>query len=246
MRVVSAVPLHGVGDGVTNVTFLSLASGLVEENVGLSDDLVGEVGEGNSPFGDLGLELRVDGGSVDHVDRTTGVLDDTALFVEADVKSAKVLAPPVCGDNEDLFTVQVLLDRGVGTLGPSEVSEGGVGVAADDEVETLGALGEFLVLIITDVGHGDDVLGQLLLLDVVDGFLNGIGDVEEVGSGAGLGDRRGGLSGNTDDSEVVLVEDLVWLDVLHEVGIVALDVGTDGREGQILQLGSKAELDEIR
>ena len=246
MGVVSTVPLHGIGDGVTDVAFLSLASGLVEENVGLSDNLIGEVREGNSPFGNLSLKFRVDGGSVDHMDRTTGVFDDTALVVEANVESAKVFAPPVGCDYEDFFTFQVLLDRGVWALSAGEVPEGCVGMTANDEVETLGALSEFLVLVVTDVGHGDDALCQLLLLDVIDGFLNGIGDVEEVGSRAGFGDRRSGLGGNTDNGEVVLLEDLVWLDVFHEIGVVALDVGADGREGQILQLVSQVELGEIR
>jgi hypothetical protein len=69
----------------------------------------------NSPLADLSLELRVDGGSIGHVDRGTGVLDDAALVVEANVGSAEVFTPPVCGDNEDLLAFQVLLDRGVGT-----------------------------------------------------------------------------------------------------------------------------------
>ena len=54
----STVPLHRVGDGIANVVFTLLAGGLV------------------SPFADLSLELRVDSGSVGHMDRSTGELEN--------------------------------------------------------------------------------------------------------------------------------------------------------------------------
>ena len=230
----STVPLHGVGDDIADVTFASLAFGLVEKSVGLSDNLFGELDEGKSPLADLSLEFRVDSGGVGHMDRGTGILDNTALVVEADVKSTEVFTPPVGGDNKDFLTIQVLLNRGVGAQSAGEVSKGGVGVATDDEVEALGVLGEFLVLVVTDVGHGHDTFGKLLLLDVVDGVLHSLGDVEELGSGARAGDPGGSLGGNADNGKVVLLEDLVGLDVLHELGVVALDICTDSWEGQVL------------
>ena len=232
----STVPLHGIGDGVTDVAFALLASGLVEKNVGLPDNLVGELDERNSPLANLSLELLVDCGGVGHVDRSASVLHNAALLVEADIESTEVLTPPVGGDNEDLLVIQVLFDSGVGTLRAGEISERSVGMTTDNEVETLGVLSEFLVLLITDVGHGDDPLGQLPFPNEVNGFLGSLGDVEEFGSGAGAGDSGGSLCGNADDGKVVLLEDLVGLDVLHEVGVVALDVGANGREGQVVQL----------
>jgi hypothetical protein len=113
--VCSTIPLNGVRDDVTEVAFASLAGAFVEKDVGPSDDLFGELDEGKSPLADLSLELRVDGGGIGHVDRGTGVLDDAALVVEANVESAELFTPPVCGDDEDLLAFQVLLDRGVGT-----------------------------------------------------------------------------------------------------------------------------------
>ena len=235
----STIPLHGVGDGITEVAFAKLAIGFVEENIGLSNNLIGKFAKGNGPFEDLGLELRVDGSGVVHVDRATGILDDSALVVEANVESTKVFTPPVGSDNEDLLAIQVLLNRGVGTQSTSEVSEGSVGVTADDEVETPGVLGKFLVPVVTNVGHGNDALGQLPLHDVIDGFLHSLGDVEELSSGAGAGDSGSSLGGDTDNCKVVLLEDLVGLDVLHELGIVALDIGANSWEGQVFQLESQ-------
>ena len=235
----STIPLHGIRDGITDIAFALLASGLVEKNVGLSDDLFGELDKGKGPFADLSLEFRVSGGGVDHVDRSAGVLDDTALLVETDVKSTEVFTPPVCGDNEDLFTLQVLFDSGVGTLSTSEISERGMGVTINDEVETLGVPGEFSIFIITNVSHGNDALGQLPLLNEVDGLLHSLGDVEEFGSGTRVRGRRNGLGGDTDNGKVVLLEDLVGLDILHEVGVVALDVCTNGGECQVFQLKSR-------
>ena len=241
----STVPLHGVGDGITNVAFTLLASGLIEENVRLSDNLLGELEERSSPFADLSLEFRVDSGSVDHVDRSTGELDDTTLLIKADVKSTEVFTPPIGGDNKDLLAIQVLFNCGVGTLSTGEVSEGGVGVTANDEIETLGVLGEFLVLFITDVGHCNDARGQLLLPDKVDGFLYSRSDIEELGSRIWVGDSGSGLSGETNNGKVVLLENLVGLDELHEIGVVALDVGANSREGQVFQLKPRIELDGV-
>ena len=232
----STVPLHGVGDGVTDVAFTLLASGLVEENAGLSDNLFGELEERNSPFADLSLELRVDGGSVDHMDRSTSELDDTTLLVEADVESTEIFTPPIGGDNENLFAIQVLFDSGIGTLGASEVSEGGVGVTTDDEIEALGVLSEFLVLVVTNVGHCDDAFGQFPLPDKVDGFLHSLSDVEKFGSRTWAGDSWSGLGSDTDNGKVVFLENLVGLDVFREIGVVAPDVGTNSREGQVFQL----------
>ena len=155
----STVPLDSIGDGITNVAFTFLASGFVKKYVGLPDNLVGEGGEGNSPLADLILELCVDGRGIGDVDRTAAVFDDTALVVEANVESTEVFTPPICGDDKDLLAIQVLLNRGVGTQSASEVAKGCVGVTADDEVEALGVLGKFLILVVADVGHGDDALG---------------------------------------------------------------------------------------
>ena len=239
----STVPLHGVGDDITDVTFTLLASGFVEENVGLSDNLLGELEERSSPFADLSLELCVDDGGVDHMDRSASELDDTTLHVEADVESTEVFTPPVGGDNEDLLAIQVLFDSGVGALSAGEVPEGGVGVTADDEIETLGVLGEFHILVVTDVGHCDDALGQLLLPDKVDSFLHCLSYIEKLGSGAWAGNSGSGLSGDADNGKVVLLEDLVRLDVLHKIGIVTLDVGANSREGEVFQLKSRVGLD---
>ena len=242
----STVPLHGIGDGITNVAFALLADGLVEENVGLPDNLLRELKERSSPLAELSLELRVDGGGIGHMDRSTDELDNTALVIEADVESTEVFTPPVGGDNKDLLAIQVFFDSGVGTLSASEVPKGSVRVTADDEVETLGVLGEFHVLLVTDVGHGNNAFGQLLLPDKVDGLLHGLSDVEKLGSGAGARDPGSSLGEDTDNGKIVLVEDFVGLDVFHEIGVVTLDIGTNSREGQVLQLKSQVESDEIQ
>jgi len=241
----STVPLHGVGDGIANVAFTLLASGLVEENVCIPDNLLGELEERSSPFVDLGLELRVDGGGVDHVDRSTSELDNMALLIEADVESTKVFTPPIGSDNKDLLAIQVLFNCGVGTLSAGEVSEGGVRVTTDDEIQTLGVLGEFLVLFITDMCHCNDARSQLLLPDKVDGFLHSRSDIEELGSRARAGDSGSGLSGDTDNSKVILLENLVGLNEFHEICVVALYVGANSREGQVFQLKPRVELDGV-
>ena len=235
----STVPLHGIGDGVTEVAFALLASRSVEKNLGPSDNLPSEFGEGNRPLPDLSLEFLVDGGGVDHMDRSASELDDAAITVKAHVESTEVFAPPVSSDNENLLAVQVLLDSRVGTLSTSEVSEGSVRVAADDEVKTLCVLSKPPVLLVADVGHGDNALGQLLIPNEVDCLLHGLGDVEDLGSGANAGDPRSSLCEGTNNGKVILFEDLVGLDVLHEVGVVALDVGANNWEGQIVQLEAR-------
>ena len=118
-------------------------------------------------------------------------------------------------------------------------------MTTNDEVETLGAPGKCPVLFVTDVGHGDNPLGQPPLPDEVNGFLDGLGDVEEIGSGARAGDSGSGLRGDTDNCKVILLEDLVGLDVLHEIGVVALYVGANGWEGQVFQLELQVQSDEI-
>jgi hypothetical protein len=120
-----------------------------------------------------------------------------------------------------------------------------VGVTTDDEAGTFGVLGKLPVFIIADVGHGNDTLGQPLLPDVVDSFLYGLRNVEKLGSGTGARDPGSGLGGNANDGEVVLLEDLVGLDVPHEPGVVALDVGTNSWEGQVFQLELQVERDKI-
>ena len=54
----STVPLHGVRDSIASVAFTLLANGLVEENIRLSNNLLGELEERSSPFADLSLELQ--------------------------------------------------------------------------------------------------------------------------------------------------------------------------------------------
>ena len=54
----STVPLHGVRDSIASVAFTLLANGLVEENICLSNNLLGELEERSSPFADLSLELQ--------------------------------------------------------------------------------------------------------------------------------------------------------------------------------------------
>ena len=75
----SAVPLHSVRDGVTDVALALLANDLIKKNIRLSNNLVVEFGERKSPLADLSLELCIDGGGVGHVDWGAGEGDDTTL-----------------------------------------------------------------------------------------------------------------------------------------------------------------------
>ena len=239
----STVPLHGIGDDVSNVAFALLAMGLIEENIGFSNNPLHELGERDAPLANLSLEFRVDGGDVGHVNWSTGELDDATIVVKAHVKSTEVFTPPIRSDHKHLLALQVPLNSWVGTISTGKVSKGNVGVTANDEVEPLGILSKFLVLLVANVSHSDDALSQLPAADEVDGFLHGFDGVEELCSRARVGESGSCLCDDTDDSKVVLLEDLEGLDVLHEFGVVALYVGAYCWESQVFQLRLRVGLD---
>ena len=241
--VVSTEPLHGIGDDVSNVAFTFLAMGVVEENVGFSNGLLQEPAERYGPLANLSLEFRVNGGDVGHVDWSTSQLDNATIVVKARVKSTEVFTPLICSDHKHCLALQIRHSSWVGTFRIGNVSKWSVGVTTNDEVKTLGVPGKFLVFLVANVSNSHDALGQLPAVDEVDGFLHHLGGVEELGSRARAGDTGSGLCDDTDNSKIVLLEDLEGLDVFHEIGVGAAYVGAYSGESQIIQLRLRVGLD---
>lgn len=180
------VVLDGIGHGIAKCALLGLASRLDELNVAETNDLGSEFLEGRTPLLDLPLEFLVLDGSVVQVDRATIVRNGTTLLVKGNINIAQILAPTVRSDNEDFITGGILGDGRIGTLrARAHVAERGMRMAANDQGQACGGLGKNLILVVSNMSQGHDALDTGSSLDLVNGSLNMLDYVEELGARAG-------------------------------------------------------------
>ena len=85
------------------------------------------------------------------------------------------------------------------------------------------------------MGEGNNALDVGGGLDLIDSGLDAGNNIDKLGAGAGVGNVAGSLGGAADDSDAVLLEDLVGQNGLVESWVSRLDVGRNNGEGQVEQ-----------
>lgn len=91
-----------------------------------------------------------------------------------------------------------------------------MGVAADDEVDASRVLSHRNVDVVPDVSHSNDALDVLVGVDIISPILYGLDWVGEGRRVVRVGDSRNGVGGDSDYSELVLGEDVIWLGLRYE------------------------------
>lgn len=232
---VEAVLEHGVSHDLAEKAVAELAGGLVKIILGSTDNLGSELLERSAPRVDQSLDLGILGCSVGQVGGSAMVGQRLALSIEGQVDVAQVLAPAVCGNDEDLIAIDIVDNGGIVAQGTGHGAKRGMAVATNNQGDTLGLSSEPHINIIAEMGEGNDAGDVCRVANLVNNTLD-LGDgVEEGSELADAGDAGSGLGGGADDGDTVLLEDVVLLDVVAQVLILGHDVGGHDGEGQIVE-----------
>lgn len=143
------------------------------------------------------------------------------------------------GHDKHLFAVEVGLNRRVRPRSARHVAKQGVGVAADDEVNACRVLGHRNVDVVPDVGHSNNALDVFVLVDIVSPVLDGLNGVGERCRIVRVGDGRDRVGRDCDDRELVLGEDMIWLDRRVDVLVLAVHIRTDNGDSEVVELSGE-------
>lgn len=109
-------------------------------------------------------------------------------------------------------------------------------VTTNDQVNALGLLRQLNVLIVANVGQGNDPGNIFLRLDEVNGSLESCYRVLEMGSITGIRDVSGGCGGHRKHSEAMVFENNVRNQGIVEGFIVGMDIAGGDWECKIVNL----------
>lgn len=232
---VKAVFQHGIRHNLAEKAVTALAACLVKLVHGKANNFVGEFLERSAPRVYQSLSLRVLDSGVGQVGRSAVVRERLAIGVEGHVDVPEELTPAPRGNNEDLIALGVLDDGGVVTESAGHGAQGSVAVTTDDKGDALSLSSKSLVDIVAQVSESNDTLDVGGVADLVDGVLNRRDRVREGGELANAGDGGSGLGGDADDGDAVLLENVPRLDVVAQALVLRLDVGRNGREGDVVE-----------
>ncbi len=110
----------------------------------------------------------------------------------------------------------------------------------NDHVDSSRLLRHLHIEFVPDMRHRDDPRHIRSRVDLIDSSLHNLNGIEEMSPCARFGNGGNGRGGDADNGEIVLLEDVIRDDGGVERGIIGVDVGTNGGEGEVGQ-----ELGEI-
>ena len=109
-------------------------------------------------------------------------------------------------------------------------------MTTDDEMDAAGFLCKLKILFKANVSEGNNASDVFLIGKEVDSVLDGLDGVREGCALVRLGYVGGCLGGDSDEADVVLREDVVGNKDLVEAGVGRVDICSNDREIQLLDL----------
>lgn len=138
--------------------------------------------------------------------------------------------------NEDLVPVLIQFDCRVFAFGSFHITEESVRVTTNDQVNALGFLRQFDVLIVANVGQSNDPGNVFLCLDEVNGSLESCYRVLKMSSRTRVRDMSGGCGSHRKHSKAVVFENNVRNQGIAKGFIVRMNVAGGDWECKVFDL----------
>ena len=154
----------------------------------------------------------------------TAVGQSTAVVAKGEVDVTEELAPTPGSDDEDLLARGIIDNGWVLALSIGHVTKLGVGVAADNERDTLSLFGKLLVNIVSEMAEDNNASDICLVADLVNVLLDLGNGLDKPSLVSDVGNAGGVLGSGTNDGDLVLLEDDVRLNGLIQRFVVTLNI----------------------